>query len=102
MCFNADGKTMGSFGVVYHRDVFEPIMRWINKTGEPFDHIYPHLSRAGHVVRVAYTNVVIQDVRHTSSVDPQRKGQEDATARARLHRWDLRSFCDPDTGLPMG
>lgn len=32
-------------------------------------------SRKGHPVRVAMPNIVIQDVRHASAVDPSREGQ---------------------------
>jgi len=45
--FNADSKTYGSFGVIYHRDTFQPIIDWTNHAPtEPFDHIYPSLVRA--------------------------------------------------------
>jgi hypothetical protein len=29
-CFNANSKTFGSFAVIYHRDVYQPIINWID------------------------------------------------------------------------
>ena len=96
LCFNADEKTYGSFGVVYHRDTFKDIIKWTEKAREPFDHIWPALSRQGYPVRVALPNLIIQDVRHASQVDNQRDGQSNLLYRARVHRWNLKSFCTPD------
>lgn len=45
LCFNANSKTFGSFGVVYHRDTFRAIIDWIDHASKPFDHIYPDLAR---------------------------------------------------------
>lgn len=41
----------------------------------PFDHIFPDLDRLGHVTRVAYPPVAIQDVRHESKIDQTRGSQ---------------------------
>jgi hypothetical protein len=95
MCFNADRKTLGSFGVIYHRDTFSNIVSWTEAQQKPFDHIFADLALQGFPVRAAYPNLVIQDVSHKSSVDPDRKAQEDVSKRAKLHRWDLDSFCKP-------
>eukprot|EP01147_Barroeca_monosierra_P002616 gene2616-5518_t len=101
LCFNVDSKTMGSFGVIYHRKILPTALDWIKSTTVPFDHIWKHLVAAGFAVRAAYPSLVIQDVRHASAVDETRKGQENLEHRARLHRWHIPNFCDPLTGKPM-
>ncbi|EDQ85224.1 uncharacterized protein MONBRDRAFT_34395 [Monosiga brevicollis MX1] len=100
-CFNVDRKTMGTFGVIYHRQVFAPIIEWTLQADEPFDHLWPHLTSMGFPVRAAYRSLVVQDVRHQSSVDPSRKGQEDFLARAQKHHWDMTQYCDPNTEQPV-
>merc|ERR1712146_267860 len=100
-CFNVDRKTMGTFGVIYHRQVFAPIIEWTLRADEPFDHLWPHLTSMGFPVRAGYRSLVVQDVRHQSSVDPSRKGQEDFLARAQKHHWDMTQYCDPNTEQPV-
>eukprot|EP00730_Choanoeca_flexa_P013068 TRINITY_DN4935_c0_g1_i2.p1 TRINITY_DN4935_c0_g1~~TRINITY_DN4935_c0_g1_i2.p1 ORF type:complete len:408 (+),score=89.84 TRINITY_DN4935_c0_g1_i2:149-1372(+) len=100
-CFNVDRKTMGSFGVLYHRNTFQMIADWADAAREPFDHLWPYLTSRGVPVRAAYTSLIIQDVRHQSSVDPNRKGQENFMERAEKHRWDMTKFCDPKTRQPV-
>ncbi|EDQ89502.1 uncharacterized protein MONBRDRAFT_7991 [Monosiga brevicollis MX1] len=100
-CFNVDRKTMGTFGVIYHRHTFPYIIEWIQRAEKPFDHIWAHLTDKGFPVRAARDAIVVQDVRHESSVDPSRGLQEDLWARARQHRWDMSRFCDPATGASL-
>eukprot|EP00045_Choanoeca_perplexa_P016719 m.229595 g.229595 ORF g.229595 m.229595 type:complete len:410 (+) comp17342_c0_seq3:934-2163(+) len=100
-CYNVDRKTMGSFGVLYHRNTFQMIADWAKQAQEPFDHLWPYLTSNGIPVRAAYPSLIIQDVRHESSVDPSRKGQENFMERAAKHRWDMTQFCDPKTRKPV-
>eukprot|EP00039_Didymoeca_costata_P004938 m.77113 g.77113 ORF g.77113 m.77113 type:complete len:453 (+) comp12602_c0_seq4:167-1525(+) len=104
-CFNANRKTFGSFAVIYHSAVFPVILKWLENTKTtlyPYDHVYPMLFRAGYIVRVAHPNVAIQDVRHPSQVDTERRHQDDMEKRAELHHWgDLSLFCDPADSLPL-
>jgi hypothetical protein len=68
----------------------------------PFDHIFPDLAKAGHIVRVAYPPLAIQDVRHTSAIDSSRRAQNDMEYRAKIHRWgEVGEFCDPLTVKPI-
>ena len=92
-CFNVPSKVMGSFAVIYHRNVFEHIINWLETSSRPFDHVFEALADAGFIVRAAYPSIAVQDLRHESSVDPRRKSQEDFTGRAKLHRWQLDRIC---------
>eukprot|EP00035_Acanthoeca_spectabilis_P020897 m.435143 g.435143 ORF g.435143 m.435143 type:complete len:457 (-) comp17817_c0_seq1:989-2359(-) len=102
LCFNAHSKTFGSYGAVYHRSTFKPMLEWMTNATEPFDHIYPALMARQKLVRVAYPNLVIQDVTHVSQIDPTRVGQHNFSWRANIHRWEpVGRYCDPITGLPL-
>ena len=104
LCFNVHRKTFGSFAVLYHHSVFRPMVEWLSNSShmKPFDHIYPDLSRSGHIVRVAHPPIAIQDVSHMSQIDASRKFQHDMEMRASVHRWgDLKDYCDPKSGLPF-
>lgn len=104
MCFNAHRKTFGTFAVIYHSSVFQKIFDWLveGSNPKPFDHIFPEISKAGHVVRVAHPPLAVQDVRHESQIDSSRRQQHDMAYRAKMHRWgDLHSFCDPNTEAPI-
>ena len=96
MCFNAHSKVFGSYAVLYHRSTFSYILSWIKKSRVPFDHIFKDLGMAGHVVRVAYPYVAIQDVAHNSTIDNRGTQQADLRARAKLHHWQLDRYCYPD------
>jgi hypothetical protein len=100
MCFNAHSKVFGSYGVVYHRSTFRPILDWTATASEPYDHIYPVLIKQERLVRVAYPSLVIQDLAgHVSQIDPTREGQHNFTWRANIHRWEpISRYCDPLTG----
>jgi len=104
MCFNAHRKTFGTFAVIYHSSVFQRIFDWLveGTNPKPFDHIFPEISKAGHIVRVAYPPLAVQDVRHESQIDASRRAQHDMSWRAKMHRWgDLQKFCDPSTSKPI-
>ena len=100
-CFNVPSKVMGSFAVLYHRDVFRPIIDWIDHSSRPFDHVFEALADLGIIVRAAYPSLVVQDLQHESSVDPSRKGQQDMTVRSRAHRWQLDKMCNPRTNRAL-
>ena len=93
-CFNANGKTFGSFGMLYHENVFPEMLAQIKAAAgtKPFDHLLASVADAGFVVRAALPHLVLQDVRHESRIDPSRKHQSDLAKRAELHRWRLRDF----------
>ena len=104
MCFNMHRKTFGTFAVIYHSSVFQNIVDWLANAEAPlpFDHIFPVLSKAGHIVRAAYPPLAIQDVRHASSIDSSRRAQNDMTYRAKIHRWgNVEEFCDPKTSASI-
>jgi hypothetical protein len=102
LCYNAHSKTYGSYAAVYHRSVFRAVLEWIDSTTEPFDHIYPALIQQQKLVRVAYPYLVIQNVAHTSQIDPTREGQHNLSWRANIHRWEpIGRYCDPTTGRPL-
>eukprot|EP00038_Savillea_parva_P028021 m.62757 g.62757 ORF g.62757 m.62757 type:complete len:467 (+) comp8111_c0_seq1:326-1726(+) len=102
LCYNAHSKTFGSFAAVYHHSSFRAILDWIGNTSEPFDHVYPALVKAQRLVRVAHPSLVIQDVGHTSQIDPSRQGQHNFSWRANIHRWEpVGRYCDPVSGLPV-
>lgn len=105
LCFNAHRKSVGSFAVIYHFSVFPEIVKWLNNHQtqlKPYDHIFSDISKAGHVVRVAYPPIAIPEVRHKSMVDPHRKKQNNMTLRLKLHRWGkMASYCDPITTRPL-
>ena len=101
LCFNANSKTFGSFAVIYHRSVYKAIIEWTKKAKAPFDHIFSDLAHDGYTTRVAFPWLAAQDVRHRSQIDPGRKRQSDLEHRAKIHRWDLSSLCDPATHLPF-
>jgi hypothetical protein len=96
MCFNAHSKVFGTYAVIYHRSTFAFILEWIKRTRVPFDHIFKDLSMYGHVVRVAYPFVAIQDVAHNSTIDNRGTQQANLEGRARLHHWQLDRYCYPD------
>ena len=104
MCFNAHRKTFGTFAVIYHSSVFQRIFDWLveGTNPKPFDHIFPEISKAGHIVRVAHPPLAVQDVRHESQIDASRRQQHDMAFRAKMHRWgNLQNFCDPSTSAPI-
>ena len=93
-CYNAHDKSLGSFAVLYHRNVFEPILDLLTTRPDlRFDWLWFELGRLGYIGRAAYPSLVIQDVRHESQVDPSRNSQSDISKRAKTHRWDLSTFC---------
>ena len=96
-CFNVPSKVMGSFAVIYHRNVFQPIVDWLESSSRPFDHVFEALADAGFIVRAAYPSIAVQDLHHESSVDPNRKSQQDVEVRSRMHRWQLDKICHPRT-----
>ena len=101
LCFNVNSKTFGSFAVLYHSSMFRSVIDWLDNDANmaPFDHMFPDLSQAGHIVRVAHPPIAIQEVGHTSSIDASRNMQHDMAWRSQLHRWgDLSLYCDPATG----
>jgi hypothetical protein len=100
-CFNVPSKVMGSFAVLFHRDVFQPIIDWIDSSSRPFDHVFEALADSGFVVRAAYPSIAVQDLTHESSVDPGRSGQQDVEMRARTHRWSLDKMCYPGSNAPV-
>eukprot|EP00041_Stephanoeca_diplocostata_P035439 m.1249312 g.1249312 ORF g.1249312 m.1249312 type:complete len:443 (+) comp24701_c0_seq36:443-1771(+) len=95
-CTNHNDLGFGSFGVIYHRTAIPVILKWLEHDVKPFDHVFGTLAGQGVFVRVANPYITIQDVRHTSNIDPNRKNQEDLVTRAKIHDWDLKSFCAPD------
>eukprot|EP00051_Salpingoeca_urceolata_P006279 m.83232 g.83232 ORF g.83232 m.83232 type:complete len:439 (-) comp14760_c0_seq2:111-1427(-) len=101
MCFNVNRKTFGSFAVLYHRDTFQTIIDWIDSSSLPFDHIWPIFAKQGTPVRVSFPNIAIQNVMHESSIDASRNGQSDMLKRAKLHKWNLKEYCEPGTHQTM-
>eukprot|EP00040_Diaphanoeca_grandis_P012058 m.61522 g.61522 ORF g.61522 m.61522 type:complete len:480 (-) comp22998_c0_seq1:42-1481(-) len=93
-CINANSKTYGSYAVIYHRASIPSIREWINNATAPYDHMFADLPHRGVSVRLAWPYLAMQDVRHASQIDDSRKQQSNFFARAKLHRWDLKSFCD--------
>ena len=91
-CYNAGNKTLGSFGVMLHRSVYQPILDWLDASDQPYDWVFSYLSDLGYIVRTAFPNLIIQDVRHESQVDPGRTFQDDAFRRAKLHKWNLDDY----------
>ncbi|CAF1210679.1 unnamed protein product [Adineta steineri] len=90
-CFNIDRVTFGAFAVLIHRMTFQPMLNWLNDPAYqhlPYDHMFSSLSRRGHIVRVAYPFLVIPDISHVSSVNPQRAPiHNNITWRSKIHRW---------------
>ena len=104
MCYNAHKKVFGSFAVMYHSALFKSIVEWLDDkyNARPFDHIYPDLVKKGYIVRSAYPYLAVQDLQHTSNIDPSRQQQSNMQYRAKLHRWGaLDAYCDPETELPL-
>lgn len=93
-CVNVHDQMFGSFAVIYHRDVFNLAIEWIESNNNPFDWLFSHFSDYGIPVRAAFPNLVIQDVGHRSRVNPNRKHTQDLKYRAKRHRWNLNNFCD--------
>jgi len=103
-CYNVHKKVFGSFAVMYHSALFQSIVDWLDDkyNARPFDHIFPDLVGKGYIVRSAYPYLAVQDVRHTSNIDPSRQQQSNMQYRAKLHRWGaLDVYCDPETELPI-
>lgn len=91
-CFNANNRTVGSFGVIYSRVSYRFILKWMDMNrSKPFDLVFSWLSDVGFVNRVAFPNLVIQDVAHKSRVDPSRLS--DKIIRAAMHKWNLSDYC---------
>lgn len=99
-CFNAPSKVFGSFAVIFHRDVLQPMINWIDSTSRPFDHVFEALADSGYIVRAAYPSIAVQDLTHESSVDPSRHNQRNMQQRAKLHRWPLERMCKAN-GEPL-
>lgn len=101
-CINAHSKVFGSFAVIYHSSIFPLVLEWLDTVQLPFDHIYPFLVRKNKIVRVAYPNLAIQELRHLSQIDPTRIDQHNMTVRAKIHRWlPVERYCDPMSGKPV-
>lgn len=95
LCNNICSKVFGSFAVIYHQATFKTILTWLNTTtDDPFDHVFTHLSRLGHVVRFASPNLVVQDVTHESLIHPyyNNTAHYDLKRRADIHRWTLSDY----------
>jgi hypothetical protein len=91
-CFNTNNRTFGSFGAIYHHSTYQAILDWLDDfPGLPFDFVFTFLSKKGYVNRIAWPNLVIQDVMHKSRVDPSRLGQK--LIRAAIHHWTLSDYC---------
>ena len=95
-CLNAHDATVGSFGVMYHKNVYQSILEWLDHYDEPFDWVFAYLAEYGFIVRGAYPNLVIQNVDHVSRVDPTRRNNENLFFRAKIHRWKCRQYCLSD------
>jgi hypothetical protein len=103
-CWNVNRKTFGSFAVMYHSSMFEDMFNWLanKEQPRPFDHIFPDMIKYGHPVRVADPPLVIQDVRHQSTIDATRRQQHNFLERARIHRWgNIDEYCDAETEMPL-
>jgi hypothetical protein len=95
-CFNLNNRTFGSFGVLYPYSTYELILDWMQKENKPFDWVFEYLAIQGFPVRVAFPNLIIQNVAHESRVDPGRKHTENVAHRAKLHRWNMDNYCFGD------
>jgi hypothetical protein len=115
-CYTRTKGTLGSYGVVYHRKVFDPILSWMQSPvgrTKPFDWFaVPKRSGSNYLSGfsnyVVWPNLVIQDVRHNSSIGVEDsewvwKGeatwghrhpilQQDLKLRAARHHWNLFDF----------
>ncbi len=94
-CRNICSKTLGSFAVLYHKTTFPTILAWLNTTtNEPYDSVFPHLSRLGYPVRLAVPNLVIRDVTHPSPIDRPYNDtvHYNLTKRASIHQWKLTDY----------
>ena len=89
VCYSAGLHTFGSFATVYTKDAMREVLKWMEHSDEPFDHVYGHMMQQGFPVRIAKPNLVVMNTSHTSSVDDKRKDQSNQEARAQLHGWDL-------------
>ena len=94
-CRNICSKIRGSFAVLYHKITFTAILTWLNNnTNEPYDSVFPHLSRLGYPVRLAVPNLVIRNTTHASPFDRSYNDtvHYDLTMRASVHRWKLSDY----------
>ena len=94
-CYNIHDRTFGSFGVIYNKNIIEPILNWMDDprfNHKPFDHVFQYLSRLGYIVRVSYPNIIVSDIRHESSVDNTRINKENLKERAKEFRWNTENF----------
>ena len=93
-CFNSFKSVTGAFAVLYHRNVFETILKWLDEgPPEPWDWVFGQITAEGFISRVANPFLVIPDTRIVSDIDDNRGPlQHDMAARSEIHRWDLKSF----------
>lgn len=97
LCYTANDAMLGSYAVLYHHHVFTEMIHLIDQHWGvlPFDRLFPFISRKGYPVRAAYPHLVLQDIRHVSRVDNNRRNdryQQDLAFRATVHRWNLSNF----------
>jgi hypothetical protein len=100
-CYNVNGLTYGAYATVYHRNVFLPILAWLDSplfTSLPLDHIWKHLAVRGFAVRVLKPQLAVADILHASTTGltsrtPVDKLDTSLTLwRSCLMHWDLATF----------
>lgn len=78
-------QVTGTFAAVYHRSTYDHIVGWLESdAAKPFDKVLLSLSMAGYPVRVAYPNLVVQELTGTSV--------EIVEGVAERSRWDLSRY----------
>lgn len=94
-CFDADRHTFGGFGLYVRRNVFQPILKWLNHGRiTPYDDMYVDLQRQGFIVRVAYPEfLVIADISHASlTKNNYSRTYFQFSHRAEVHQWNLSNY----------
>eukprot|EP00123_Amoebidium_parasiticum_P016832 comp23601_c0_seq1/m.40108 comp23601_c0_seq1/g.40108 ORF comp23601_c0_seq1/g.40108 comp23601_c0_seq1/m.40108 type:complete len:668 (-) comp23601_c0_seq1:119-2122(-) len=95
-CFNVNRMVVGSYAAMYHRSTYDTILQWLEDTrGQtPFDWVYHELAKKGYIVRSLFPNLVVPDINHPSTTDPERPDEtRSPLERAKVHRWDFKKYC---------
>ena len=92
-CYDALHKTLGTFAVILSHHTFEWVTDWLENSNLPIDHAFGFLARRGFPVRVAYPNLMVMDVVHTSHVHSSRAiSRIPADLRMQVNYWSAKRY----------